>query len=61
MVWRVLLVDDETLARARLRALLDELRPAEVSAAMGGAAALAPTWQIGEAANAVQALSLIHI
>jgi len=69
MVWRVLLVDDEALARARLRALLEELRPTELSAAMGGAAGLAsaglpcaaaPAWQIGEAANAVQALERLQ-
>ncbi|BAO81779.1 response regulator of the LytR/algR family [Serpentinimonas raichei] len=50
MVWRVLLVDDEALARARLRALLDELCQA-------GACVVA---EIGEASNAVQAMQQLQ-
>jgi len=47
---RVLLVDDEALARARLRALLDELCLAEAGAAL----------EVGEAANAVQAMERLQ-
>ncbi len=47
---RVLLVDDEALARARLRALLDEL-------CLAGACAVA---EVGEAANAVQAMQQLQ-
>jgi len=50
MVWRVLLVDDEALARARLRALLDEL-------CLAGTCAVA---EIGEAGNAVQAMQQLQ-
>ena len=50
MVLRVLLVDDEALARARLRALLDELCLAEAGAAL----------EVGEAANAVQAMERLQ-
>jgi len=50
VVLRVLLVDDEALARARLRALLDELCLAEAGAAL----------EVGEAANAVQAMERLQ-
>ena len=50
VVLRVLLVDDEALARARLRALLDELSLAEAGAAL----------EVGEAANAVQAMERLQ-
>jgi len=50
MALRVLLVDDEALARARLRALLDEL-------CLAGACALA---EVGEAGNAVQAMQQLQ-
>lgn len=50
MALRVLLVDDEALARARLRALLDELCLAEAGAAL----------EVGEAANAVQAMERLQ-
>ncbi len=50
MVLRVLLVDDEALARARLRALLDELSLAEAGAPL----------EVGEAANAVQAMERLQ-
>jgi len=50
MALRVLLVDDEALARARLRALLDEL-------CLAGACALG---EIGEAGNAVQAMQQLQ-
>jgi len=63
MALRVLLVDDEALARARLRALLDELRVAEAGAApdgVGPVPSAAPAWQVGEAANAVQALERLQ-
>ena len=50
MALRVLLVDDEALARARLRALLDELSLAEAGAPL----------EVGEAANAVQAMERLQ-
>jgi two-component system response regulator AlgR len=50
MALRVLLVDDEALARARLRALLDELSLAEAGAAL----------EVGEAGNAVQAMQRLQ-
>ena len=50
VVLRVLLVDDEALALARLRALLDDLCLAEAGAAL----------EVGEAANAVQAMERLQ-
>lgn len=57
MSWRVLIVDDEPLARARLRELLADC------AAPGAAASSAPDPQaylVGEAASAVQAMGQLQ-
>ncbi len=56
MSMRILLVDDESLARARLRALLDACRdPTDLSADMAPG-----RFQIGEAAHAVQAMAQVQ-
>jgi two-component system, LytTR family, response regulator AlgR len=56
MGFRVLIVDDEPLARERLRALLAD---SQVSAA--ASSGVPGPWQLGEAANAVQAMEqLVH-
>jgi two-component system, LytTR family, response regulator AlgR len=56
MAFRVLIVDDEPLARERLRALL-----ADSQAAAQTAPGVAGPWTLGEAANAVQAMEqMVH-